>query len=93
MVVGRPFKKGEGGRPKGVRNKATLIEAEVEAAFKECKGKQLLVEMARSGNPKREAIAWSVFQRLMRQKVEGDVPPGGVLAELLGRVQAAGKPT
>ena len=29
---GRPFKKGAPGRPKGALNKATLIEAEIEAA-------------------------------------------------------------
>lgn len=70
-----PFKKGEGGRPKGAQNKTTLAAKEAfQAAFDEMGGYQALLEWAMESKVNRSEF-YKLYARLIPHDVtSGDKP-------------------
>jgi len=69
-----PYKKGEGGRQRGVRNKFTTLKQSFLDAFCEIGGTQGLIEWVRK-NPHNTADFYKMITKLLPQdtNVSGDV--------------------
>ena len=65
MAVGKPFKKGEGGRPKGIPNKLTASAKEAfQLAFDELGGWQRMAQWANS-DPDNLKTFFTLYARLI----------------------------
>jgi len=66
---GTSFKKGQGGRPKGVKNKFTSLKQSVLDAFQSMGGTEGLIEWAnKSDRNRRDFFAWA-FSMLPKDQV------------------------
>ena len=72
MAVGRPFKKGEGGRPKGAVNKTTVAAKEAfQMAFDKLGGWERMAQWA-NADPDNLKTFYSLYARLIPMDLTSD---------------------
>ena len=68
MAKGKPFEKGEGGRPKGSRNKFTKLKEDFLGAFEDIGGRKALADWA--GKRENQGTFYKISAQLFPKEID-----------------------